>query len=323
MIEQQMDPMVCVVVLNWNNAPDTLACLESLSRLEYSNYSILVVDNGSVDGSSDQVRAHFPDVEVLEIGSNLDYAEGNNVGIRHAMQTGADYILVLNNDTLVAPTILTELVQVAESGPDTGMVGPTIYCTDPADKLFAAGSFVLWHTGDLCHRGMFQTPGPYARAQNPEPVDFIVGCGVLVRRQLIDVIGGLDPLYYLNYEDAEWGIRARRYGFKVLYAPRAVMWHKVSATLGLASPANTYYMTRNALRFFWQNTPYYLRCLPMLRIMGRTLRTMLAWTVWAQYQDQVFRRKRTANLLALRDFFLGRFGEMGLDVARVCYGGEG
>ncbi len=237
------------------------------------------------------------------------------------MQARADYVLILNNDTLVAPTMLDELVQVAESSPDIGMVGPTIYCTDPRDRLFAAGSFVLWKVGDLCHRGMFQPPGPYTKVQNPESVDFIVGCGILVRRQLIEVVGMLDSLYYLNYEDVEWGIRAHRYGFKVLYAPQAIMWHKVSATLGQASPANTYYMTRNALRFFWRNTPLHVRWLAVSRIILRTVRTVGAWTFKSQYKGQVFQRKRAANLLALRDFFLGQFGEMGLDVARVCYGG--
>lgn len=310
---------VGIVILNWNNAPDTLACLESVSGLDYPNYYPLVVDNGSTDDSVDKIRANYPHVEILETGSNLGYAEGNNVGIRHAMQAGADYVFILNNDTLVAPTMLAKLVQVAESSPDIGMVGPTMYCTDPPNRLFAAGSFVLWKVGNLYHRGMFQPPGPYTKVQNPEPVDFIVGCGVLVRRQLIEVAGMLDPLYYLNYEDVEWGIRAHRYGFQVLYVPQAIMWHKVSASLGQASPANTYYMTRNALRFFWKHTPIHLRWLSVLRIILRTLRAIGAWSLKSKYQKQSFQRRRAANLLALRDFFQGRFGKMGLDVAQVCY----
>jgi GT2 family glycosyltransferase len=151
-------------------------------------------------------------------------------------------------------------------------------------------------------------------------VDFIVGCGVLVSRRLIEVVGVLDAQYYLNYEDVEWGIRARHYGFKVLYVPQAIMWHKVSATLGQASPANTYYMTRNALLFFWENTPLHLRWLPVSRIIIRTLRTITAWRFKPQYANESFVRKRKANILALRDFFLGRFDKMGSDVIQVCYG---
>ena len=316
-----LPPKATIVILNWNNASDTLECLASVVKLRYDNYDVVVVDNGSTDGSVVTIRGKYPSVTILENCENLGYAEGNNVGIRHAMQAGADYVLILNNDTLVAPTMLTELVRVAESSHDIGMVGPTVYCTDPADRLFAAGSFVLWNRGDLCHRGMFEPAGPYTKAGSPEPVDFIVGCGVLVRRQLIEVAGVFDPLYYLNYEDVEWGIRARRYGFKVLYVPQAIMWHKVSASLGLASPANTYYMTRNALLFSWKNAPARLRWLTVSTIILRTLRTIGAWTLKPQYQEPIFQRKRTANLLALRDFFLGRFGEMGPDVARICHGG--
>jgi GT2 family glycosyltransferase len=154
-------------------------------------------------------------------------------------------------------------------------------------------------------------------------VDFIVGCGLLVRRELIERIGALDPAYYLNFEDVEWGIRAGRAGYKVLYAPRAMLWHKVSATLGQASPANTYYMTRNGLRFFWQHAPGPLRWLATARLLLRTVRTVSAWTLKRQYHAPVFRRKRSANLLALRDFFLDRFGAMGPDVYRICYGKQG
>ena len=318
--QRSKQPLVYIVILNWNNALDTLACLESLSNLDYPNYYPLVVDNGSEDDSVAKIVASYPTVEILKTKTNLGYAEGNNVGIRHAVEAGADYVFILNNDTLVAPTMLVELIRVAESSPEIGMVGPTMYCTDPTDTLFAAGSFVLWDVGGLYHRGMFQAAGPYLKAKSPEPVDFIVGCGVLVSRRLIEVAGVLDAQYYLNYEDVEWGIRARHYGFKVLYVPQAIMWHKVSATLGQASPANTYYMTRNALLFFWENTPTPLRWLTISRIIIRTLRAVGTWTLKSQYQEQIFQRKRTANLLALRDFFGGRFGNMGADVRRVCFG---
>jgi hypothetical protein len=312
-------PSVTIVILNWNNAPDTIECLESVAGLDYPNFRPLVVDNGSSDDSVTRIRQAQPTVAILETGENLGYAEGNNVGLRQAVENGADYVFVLNNDTLLEPTMLTKLVEVAESSPDIGMVGPTMYCTDPAKKLFAAGSFVLWSQGKLNHRGMFELPGPYTQAQTPEPVDFIVGCGVLVRRELIERCGPLDPQYYLNFEDVEWGIRARRYGYQVLYVPPAVMWHKVSATLGQASAANTYYMTRNALLFFWKNGQGFAGWLAVLRILLHTSRTIGAWSLKSQYRNQTFRRKRSANLMALRDFFQGRYGAMGSDVFHVCY----
>ena len=317
---KERSPIVAVVVLNWNNAPDTIECLESVSQLTYKNIRILVVDNGSTDNSVEEIRSKFPFIDILETHENLGYAEGNNFGIRYAMQGKPEYVFVLNNDTLLESTMMSKLVQAAEKDSCIGMVGPTMFCIEPQEALFAAGSFVLWNEGSLNHRGMFELPGPYVGSDKPQPVDFIVGCGLLVRRELIEEIGMLDANYYLNYEDVEWGIRAHRFGYQVLYVPQAVMWHKVSATLGQASPANTYYMTRNALRFFMLHGSSIQRWVTVGRIIFRTIRTIGAWTLKPKYRDQNFQRKRNANLLALRDFFYGRYGAMGPDVAQVCYG---
>jgi len=311
-------PYVYIVILNWNNAHDTLACLHSLTELDYPNYAILVIDNGSSDGSAERIRADNSTVEVMELATNIGYAAGNNAGIDVAVERGAEYVLILNNDTFVEPTMLSELVAFMESDPKIGMVGPTMYCADPNDTLFAAGSFINWSKGKTWHRGMFEEVSKYADLNSPESVDFISGCCLLVRRELIEVAGLFDPTYFLNYEDVEWAVRARRFGFDVMYVPQAVMWHKVSSSLGQASPANIYYTTRNALRFFLNNAPTHLRWLAISRIMGRTLRTVAAWTVKSQYQNGSFERRRRANLFALRDFFQGHFGKMGPDVTSVC-----
>jgi GT2 family glycosyltransferase len=291
-----------------------------VAELNYPNFFTLVVDNGSTDNSVTQIKAAHPHIEILETGENLGYAEGNNAGIRYILERQPEYVFVLNNDTLVEPNMLFKLVECALTSPSIGMVGPTVYYAEPSEKLFAAGSFILWHNGNVEHRIMFEDSTEYVGTGQPESVDFLVGCGVLVSRPLIETIGLLDSQYYLNYEDVEWCIRAQQNGFQVMYAPHAVMWHKVSATLGQASPANTYYMTRNALRFFWQNTPSPSRWLVIMRIIFRTLRTIGAWSVKPEYHEQLFQRKRIANLYALRDFFLGRFGAMGASVVRVCYG---
>lgn len=314
-----LSPKVVIVILNWNNAPDTIDCLNTVAQLDYPNYRALVVDNGSIDGSVAKIRTCHSDVEILETGQNLGYAEGNNVGMRHAIQAGADYIFVLNNDTLLAPTMLTELVHFAEARPNAGMVGPTMYCTEPADTLYAAGSFIDWTKGLTWNRGIYQPVAHYLNLKQPEQVDFITGCGVLVRRELIEVAGPLDSIYFLNFEDVEWCVRARRHGFEVWYVPQAIMWHKDSATFGQGSPAHIYYLTRNSLLFFWQNAPQSLRWVSVSRLILGTLRTVGTWSLKPQYRTDTFRRRRKANLLAIRDFFLGRFNEMGPDVATICY----
>ena len=141
---------------------------------------------------------------------------------------------------------------------------------------------------------------------------------MLVRAEFLDAAGLLDPDYFFNYEEVAWAVRGRRAGFTSWCVPEARMWHKISASLGSASPANTYYMTRNALRFFWSNAAGGARIEAVARILWRTARTVGAWTLKPAYRSPVYRRRALANLLAIRDFLRGRYGPMGHGVARVC-----
>jgi GT2 family glycosyltransferase len=308
--ELEINPLVYAVVLNWNNAADTIECLQSLENSDYEPFVPLVIDNGSTNGSVREIRESFPKIELIELNSNSGYAAGNNVGIQHALGSGADYVMILNNDTLVEPTMLGELVKCAETDSKIGMVGPKMYCYEPDDTIFAVGSFINWSKGETTNRGLFQPASDFSHLQRPEQVDFIVGCGVLVSRKFIEQVGLLDPIYYLNFEDVDWGIRGWRKGFEVWFAPQAEMWHKVSASLGKASPANTYYMTRNALLFFWRYSPSRYRWTAILRIILRTLRSIAAWALKPQYRDESYKKLRSANIMALRDFTMGDYGQM-------------
>lgn len=319
MVEHVTQPKVAIIVLNWRRPSDTLACLESLAQIVYPNAQIIVVDNASGDDSVPLIRGRFPDATVIENSDNLGYAEGNNVGIRYALQHRPDYVCVLNNDTLVAPDFLGALVSEAERDPDIGMVGPKMYFFEPPDMIYAAGSMVDWQNGILIHRGIWQheTPGQQIYSEKSETVDFIVGCGVLIRRQVIDQIGMLDSRYYLNFEDVDWCLRARQAGFQVRYTPKAILWHRVSASLGQNSARNTYYTTRNSLLLFHTYLRGWQRWQVLSRIVLRNLGHILAWTLKSEYRKTA-KAKRDANLRALRDAFLGRFGKMGPDVDRIC-----
>ena len=132
-------PTVCIVVLNWNRRDDTLDCLASLEGLDYPSRWTLVVDNGSTDGSAEAIERAYPAVDVIRAGENLGYAEGNNLGLREALKRGADYVLVLNNDTLVARQMLTHLVAAAEVDQQVGAAGPTIYFHEAPDIIWSAG----------------------------------------------------------------------------------------------------------------------------------------------------------------------------------------
>lgn len=314
------EPRVIIVVLNWNNAPDTIACLESLNRLEYKNRQIIVVDNGSSDDSVWLLRKAYPCIDLLETRENLGYAEGNNVGIRQALASAPDYVCVLNNDTEVAPDFITRLVEEAESDAAVGIVGPKMYFFEPPDMVFAAGSLVEWNKGELNQRGMWQRESIVGRlyAEQPEDVDFIIGCGVLIKRTALERVGLLDPRYYLNFEDVDLCIRARQAGYRVRYTPGAVLRHKVSASLGQGSPRNTYYMTRNALLFFGTHLRGWRRGRAIAHIVARNVGHIAAWTLKPQYRRSA-RAKRDADILALRDALLGRYGQMGPDVEAVCH----
>lgn len=304
------NPLVYVVILNWNNAADTLECLESLQDIDYRPYIPVVVDNGSSDGSVERIQAAFPDIHQIELDSNLGYAAGNNSGINYALGAGADYVLVLNNDTLVEKRMLREMVAFAEANENIGMIGPKMYCYQPEDTIFALGSFVDWSRGETTNRGMFLPASDVEIPLREEAVDFIAGCCVLVSKNMLEEVGFLDPIYYLNYEDVDWGIRAQEKGFEVWFTPKAVIWHKVSATMGQASPMNTYYMTRNALLFFWKNSPPNYKWRAIGHIMLRTIRAIGAWTFRPKYWNESYRNLRAANILALRDFTRGNFGQM-------------
>ena len=314
-------PLVCFIVLNWNQADLTVQCLDSLKNQSYPNFHVIVVDNGSTDGSGAYIRDRYPWVTVIDQYPNLGYSMGNNVGIEAALKRGADYLFLLNNDTEVDPWMLTRLVEVAESNPQNGMVGPTMYYFDPDKMIWGGENYIDWKKAHLIRKYFMKIDdGSITSNRTPVEVDYIDTCAVLVKRAVVEKIGLMNAAYFINYDDLDWNVRARKAGYKVIYVPQAKMWHKVSAAMGQASPATTYYMTRNSLLFFWKNSPAKWKYLVIFRIFFRTLWVVSAWTVKREYQSELFRRKRTANLLALRDFCSGRFGKMGEDVAKICYG---
>lgn len=315
-------PLVYFVILNWNQRDLTLDCLASLVQLDYPNYRIVLVDNDSQDDSVPAVGQRFPAVILIENAENLGYSKGNNVGICRALSEQAAYVFLLNNDTVVDPKMLTELVKVAESDQAIGMVGPTMYCAEPPNMIWSAINHIDWAHGRIIKPCISKIDEPMGRLlpKSPVEVDYVDTCAVLVKGEVISQVGLMNGDYFINFDDLDWNTRCREAGYKIIYVPTARMWHKVSATMGQASPATTYYMTRNGLLFFWAHAPGPLRLLAVAQIVARTTRTILAWTLKPEYRT--CRRKRDANLLALRDFFLGRFGRMGSDVSRVCYGDQ-
>jgi GT2 family glycosyltransferase len=238
---------VATIVLSWNGRDNTLACLRSLAAVDWPNQTTIVVDNGSSDGTVAAVRSEFPDVTVIATGRNLGFAAGNNVGLRAGVDRDADYLLLLNNDTVVHPHLLRELVAEAERRPDAGAFCPLIYYADPADRIWYAGARFdprRGHNG--CHTGYGERDtGQYDAVRE---IGRGTGAAMLVRRSALEQVGYLDGDLFLQVEDVEWSVRMRRAGWRIFFVPAAKVWHRVSsATGGEHAPATAYYEVRNTL----------------------------------------------------------------------------
>jgi GT2 family glycosyltransferase len=223
-----------------------VACVESCLRATYPRLRLLVVDNGSTDGSDAILRGRFPSVELLQTGENLGFAGGNNAGIRHALGAGADHVVLLNNDTTVDPGFVTALADAARANPRAGILSSKILLFDQPDVLWYAGaSFHPW-LGWGRHRGHgARDIGQFDRV---EETDRPTGCALLVTRACCEQVGLLREEYFCYAEDLEWGLRARAQGFQILYVPGSRVWHKVSrSTGGARATLPLRYQTRNVL----------------------------------------------------------------------------
>jgi len=224
-------PTVAVIILTWNGKDLVADCVKSVLQCTYPNIKIIVVDNASGDGTVDALRADFGDsIDVISNPRNLMYAGGNNVGIRRALATDAEWLLLLNNDVEVDPGLLEALVSVGLSDRRIGIVGPKIYFWNPPDMIwFAGGELSLWGRGSR-HIGIRRIDhGQFDRIRN---VDYVTGCALMIRRSVIDKIGLLDKSFRMYNEDADWCLRAREAGYRVVYAPEGKLWHKISSSAG-------------------------------------------------------------------------------------------
>ncbi len=241
-------PLVYVVVVNWNLRDDTAECLESLLLSDYANYRVLVVDNGSQDGSPEYLQARFPHTESIKNPTNLGFAKANNIGIRFALEHGAEHVFLLNNDTTVAPNMLSKVVVTALGSSQIGVVAPKILYYAQRDKI--------WHLGGRASRWL---PVPRTLGQGqlddgrysqPFEVDMVAFCGALIKRSLLERIGLLDELFVFSYEDADFCYRARAAGYRVVCQPQAEMWHKVSVSVQRNISSVRYLHSRGRALFY-------------------------------------------------------------------------
>ena len=301
---------VAVVVLCWNGRADTIACLGSLERMRWERLSMIVVDNGSTDGTIDAVREQFPDVTAIRSEENVGFAEGNNVGLRAALDAGADYVLLLNNDTLADEGLLDALVGEARRRPDAGALCPLIRYVDPPDRIWYAGARFdprASHNGRHTGYGERDT-GQYHSVRE---IGRATGAAMLVPREVVERVGYLDHRLFLQVEDVEWSLRMRAAGYRILFVPDGQVRHHVSvASGGERAPDTAYYEMRNSLYVCARHAP--------LRWPGRVRRELGMLAVHLLHARLAPRPVENARavMAGWRDYRGGRLGPRGGGTAR-------
>ncbi len=244
------NPKISVIIVTFNGEKHIFNCLESVLKSTYSNYEIIIVDNASKDGVSNLIKEKFLQVKLITNKKNLGFAGGNNIGIK---KSEGEFVFLLNDDTMIHPDLLKVLVAELESSPKIGIVGPKIYFMK-TKKIWFAGGKVDWKKGEARNLGKGLTDSELENDTKKE-VDFITGCALMIKREVIEKIGLLDKKFFAYYEDADWCQKARKAGYSVVYIPFGGVWHLKSAT------ASTVYFKDIEGKYF--------------RILGRYLKTVL------------------------------------------------
>ncbi|MFW6097167.1 MAG: glycosyltransferase family 2 protein [Chloroflexota bacterium] len=251
-----MTPAVCVIIITWNGLEDTVACLETVYDQTYDNLHVIVVDNGSDDGTFEQVAEKFPETELIQLPENIGAVRGYNVGFRRALESDYPYLFLLNNDTLLAPDCIAELVKEAESAPDVGLVMPKIYYADEPKLIWSVGTRANPLNLEIVQLGYNEVDEGQWR--EPTDIDDAPFCAVLMKRTMMDDVGLPDEIFYFYYEDMDYCLRARRRGYRLRLAPAATMWHKVSSSSGGSdTPRERYWMARSGVLYFRKHAHFW------------------------------------------------------------------
>lgn len=242
-------PKVAIIVLNYNGQAVLKDCLASLFRVNYPNFEVVVVDNGSTDGSLEAARMAFSRATFIKNEENLGFSAGNNVGIRHALEKMSDYVLLLNNDTEVEKDFLEKLVTEGESFLDVGLLSPLIFL-GRTGKIWFSGGRIDWLRMKTSH--FFDIP-----TEKTRKTDFMTGCAMLIKKEVFREIGLLDEDFFLYWEDADFGERAARANFNKVVVRDSQIYHFEKS--GEAKGNKLYWLVLSGLIFFQKNAPIYLR----------------------------------------------------------------
>ncbi|TCD47751.1 glycosyltransferase family 2 protein [Chlorobium sp. N1] len=272
-----MNSPTCIVVVNWNGTEDTLSCLRSLEPVRSRTCMVLVVDNGSSDGSAGRISSASPATEVLELPRNLGYGGACNAGFRRAEELGARSVIFLNNDTLVEPSFAAALLLVLSEDPSAGIAVPKILYLDRPGTIWYAGGEVDLLRGLVRHRGIRHRDS--ARFSRPGHTDYATGCCLAMRTRDFRAVGGFDEEFGMYAEDVDLSLRVRALGFSIDYEPSAVVLHRVSSSFRGRLARKAWLRSKGTLRLLrkhgsWPAILFFILLEP-LRLMRGALSTVV------------------------------------------------
>ncbi|MGB9706543.1 MAG: glycosyltransferase family 2 protein [Microgenomates group bacterium] len=294
---------VGIIILHYRGKDLTFKCFESLENLKKNKFFLIkiLVDNNSPEPLVG-FRKRFKDVIVLKNAQNLGFAEGNNVGMRYALKNGADYVLILNNDTTIDKNLLVYLIKQFNLINQSGILGPKIYFApgyeyhknrykpNERGKVFwYAGGLIDWKNVYCSHRGVDEVDG--GQYDKVEETDFVSGCAMLVKREVFEKIGLFDPSYFLYLEDVDFCQRAKKAGFKVVYVPEGKVWHYNASSSEVGGALHDYFITRNRMLFGLKYAPWRAK----IALVKESVRLLFSGRPWQK--------------IGIKDFYFQKFGK--------------
>lgn len=298
---------VVIILLNWNGKKDTLECLSSLAKVKYPNMQTIVVDNGSSDDSVIVFRVAYPNMPILETKANLGFAGGNNIGIEWALRHHADWILLLNNDTVVAPEFLDALLRAAKMQPKAKILGAKILRHNQPTIIDHLGGFWNPQIAEFVSPESGHPDHPYFNMQR---VDYVCGAALFMHRSVPETIGLLEPNFFLFWEETDFCFRARKAGFEVWTAPEAKIWHKVASSFIGGKPHTHYFWWRSRLLWIERNCTREEKKAVYRKVivpeLWKMVRHYLIRSLFSSDRQKLRRYK--AGCAGAIDFFRRRFG---------------
>lgn len=314
---------IAIIILNWNGKKDTLECLASIKKMEDNpSFITIVVDNGSTDDSAAAILQAHPEITLLQTGQNLGFSGGNNVGIQYALEQGADYLFLLNNDTAVDPSILKHFKEGFQKDPSIGILGAKIYLFHSKDTFDHFGGSWNQKKAEFDFIGWRQIEDKKS-FEEMHPIDYVCGAAMMIKKEVFARIGLLEPRFFLMWEDADFCFRARNAGFKVMTCPKAIIWHKVHASFVGGKIHSTYFNARNRLLWIERHCSFWPKCFLFTRLFLNALnlyklkflkKGQLKLLQFLRPEEDLKKRKERvlryeATLCGIKDYLLRNFGQ--------------